>query len=242
MDQFDFSGKKIIVTGASSGIGRATAIFLSKTGAQVIIFARREDELKKTLSLMEGEKHSYKVLDVSKFDSVLAAITNIVEEDGIKIDYVAHCAGVGIPKPLRIITEDFINLIIQTNFYSFAAILRCVAQRKLFNQGGAVVGVSSCAAPYGDSGNSIYAASKGAMDSLMRSAAKELRSRGIRVNTICPRGIRTEMLINQPYTTYSELPNDLIPPENVASVIAALLSDSMQAVSGIALDVDGANK
>lgn len=247
MDRFDFSGKKIVVTGASSGIGRATAVLLSETGAKVIIIARREEQLKKTLSLMKGEQHSYKVLDLSNFDAVIATMTAIVEEDGIKIDYVAHCAGVATPTPLRILTEEFIDITMQTNFYSFAAILRCVALRKLFNYGGAVVGVSSCAAPYGDSSNGIYAASKGAMDSLMRSAAKELRPRGIRVNTVCPRGIRTEMLVNQKYKSFSgdsleTLPDDLMPPERVAGVIAALLSDSMQGVSGVSLDVDGAKK
>ena len=77
------------------------------------------------------------------------------------------------------------------------ALLKCVAQKRLFNDGGAVVGISSCVGVYGQAANAVYGASKGAMDAFMKSAAKELRPRKIRVNTICPCGIKTEMLANQ---------------------------------------------
>lgn len=248
MDRFDFTGKKIIVTGASSGVGRETAILLSGTGAKVILIARREEELKKTLSMMEGTGHTYKVLDMSKFDEVVAAIQEIVEQDGAKIDCVAHCAGIAIPRPLRIMTEEAIDETMKTNFYSFAAILKCAAMKKLFNNGGAIVGVSSTAV-YGENpANGIYAASKGAIDSLMKTAAKQLRSRGIRVNTIRPCDIKTEMLTNLVFKTKYEgdtvdtLPDNLMLPEGVASVILALLSDSMRYVSGVALVVDEARR
>lgn len=245
MDKFDFTGKKIIVTGASSGVGRETAVLLSGSGAKVILIARREEELKKTLSMMEGTGHIYKVLDLSRFDEVVAAMREIVEQDGAKIDCVAHCAAISAPRALRAMTGEAIDQTLKTNFYSFAAILKCAAMKKLFNDGGAVVGVSSLDAKYGHSGNGIYAASKGAMDSMMRSAAKELSPRGIRVNTIRPNFIKTEMLANQVFKTFEgdtvdTLPDGFMLPEGVASVILALLSDSMRYVSGVALDVDEA--
>ena len=77
MDKFDFNGKKVIVTGASSGVGRETAIILSQCGAKVILVARREAELIKTLEMMDGDCHTYKVVDVSDFDQVIQGILYI---------------------------------------------------------------------------------------------------------------------------------------------------------------------
>lgn len=244
MDRFDFTGKKIIVTGASSGVGRETAILLSGTGARVVLIARREEELKKTLSMMEGTGHTYRALDMSRFDDVVDAIKEIVEQDGEKIDCVAHCAGIAVPRPLRVMTEEAINETMKTNFYSWAAILKCAAMRKLFNDGGAIVGISSTAVHDKDPVNGIYAASKGAMDSMMRCAAKGLRPRGIRVNTIRPYLIKTQMTANLTLKTEHEgdavdtVPDNLMLPEGVASVILALLSDSMRYVSGVTLNVE----
>lgn len=246
MDQFDFRGKKVLVTGASSGVGRDTAILLSRMGAQVIIVARREERLRDTLEHMEGTGHEYCVLDLGQFDETVRMIERIVAQDKKKIDCVAHCAGVAVPVPLRAMTESAIEQTLKTNFYSFAAILKCASKKKLFSDGGAIVGVSSCVAPYGQAGNGVYGASKGAMNALMRSAAKELSSRSIRVNTICPAGIRTEMMANQSVKvdgygdTVDTLPDTLMASGGVASIIVALLSDSMRYVSGVALDVDRA--
>ncbi len=245
MDQFDFSGKKVVVTGASSGVGRETAIQLSRAGAKVVLIARREAELKKTTAMLDGTSHTFHTVDLSDFEQTIQIMNRIVAEDGRKINCIAHCAGIAVPTPLRIVSKAALDSMMQTNFYSFAALLKCAATKKLFQNGGAVVGVSSCVAPYGQASNGVYGASKGAMDSMMRSAAKELRPRGIRVNTICPCGIKTEMLANQALkniegSNVDELPDYLMLPEKVASVIVALLSDSMQYVSGVSLDVDEA--
>lgn len=245
MDRFDFSDKKIVVTGASSGVGREVAIQLSEANAKVVLIARREEELKKTLSMMKGTSHIYKVVDLSEFDQVIAMITEIVKEDNRRINGIAHCAGTVVPAPLRSITKTMLDYTLQGNLYSFAALLKCAAKKKLFQDGGAVVGISSIVALHGQVGNSVYGASKGAMDAIMRTAAKELQPRGIRVNTICPEGIKTAMLANLALNgtkngDISLLPDDLMLPEKVASIVVALLSDSMQYVSGVSLVVDEA--
>ncbi len=245
MDKFDFNGKKVLVTGASSGVGREVAILLSKMGAKVIIVARRESELKKTLSLMESNIHSYRVLDLADFDKVVETVKELVSVDGQKFDCIAHCAGIAIPIPLRSISLANITQIFSANTYSFMALLKCAAQKRLFNDGGTVIGISSWAGAYGQAANAVYAASKGAMDAFMKSAAKELRTRNIRVNTICPGGIKTELLVNQVVKSYEantveDLPDYLMLPEQMAYVVIALLSTSMQYVSGVAIDVDGA--
>lgn len=247
MDQFDFTGKKAVVTGASSGVGRETAVLLSRAGARVIVLARREEELKKTVSMMEGEGHAYRVIDVSRFDDVVDCMKEIVAEDGKKIDCIAHCAGVAVPTPLRSMSGTALDGMMWTNFYSFAAILKCAAMKKLFQDSGAIVGVSSLSSVFGHRANGIYSATKGAMDAMMRSAARELSPRGIRVNTICPNGIRTEMVANLAYkstesSSVDDLPDSLLLPEKVASVIVALLSDSMQYISGVTLNIDRAQR
>ncbi len=245
MDKFDFNGKKVLVTGASSGVGREVAILLSKMGAKVVIVARRESELKKTISLMEGNIHSYRVLDLADFDKIVETFKELVSIDGQKFDCIAHCAGIAIPIPLRSVSMSNIEQIFSANTYSFMALLKCAAQKRLFNDGGAIVGMSSWAGVYGQAANSVYAASKGAMDAFMKSAAKELRIRNIRVNTICPGGIRTEMLVNQAVKSYeantvADLPDGLMLPKKMAEVVIAFLSNTMQYISGVAVDVDEA--
>ena len=270
MDKFDFNGKKVLVTGASSGVGREVAVLLSKMGAKVVIVARRESELKKTLSLMEGNIHSYRVLDLADFDKVVETVKELVLVDGQKFDCIAYCAGLGIPVPLRLITEENINDIFRVNFIGFAAVLKCVASKRYFSDGGAVVAISSVTATLiilpktsksthpnivkhnitdiisiklEKSTNDIYAASKGALNSLVLSAAKELRNKKIRINAILPSTINTEMIRNQNLTTIdkSMLDNDnefFMKPLYVATVVVALLSDSMKYVSGALINVD----
>lgn len=167
MDKFDFNGKKVLVTGASSGVGREVAILLSAMGAKVVIVARRESELQKTLSLMEGSGHSYRVLDLTDFDGIVETVKDIIAKDGEKLDYIAHCAGLAVPIPLRSMSLANISQIFSSNTYSFMALLKCVAQKRLFNDGGAVVGISSCVGVYGQAANAVYGASKGALWTLL---------------------------------------------------------------------------
>lgn len=245
MDKFDFNGKKVLVTGASSGVGREVAILLSAMGAKVVIFARREAELQKTLSLMEGSGHSYRVIDLADFDKTVETIKEIVLSDGQKFDCIAYCAGIGIPVPLRLITKQAIDQVFGVNFNGMAAVLRCAASKRYFNDGGAILAVSSVTA-LGHIGNDIYAASKGALNSIVLSAAKELRNRNIRVNAILPSTINTEMIRNQNLTTIDKniLDSDnecFMKPEYVATVVTAFLSDSMKYISGALINVDRAD-
>lgn len=241
MDIFDFAGKKVIITGASSGVGRETAILLSKMGAKIVLLARRESELKKTLSLMDKGKHFYRVVDLSEFQNVVSAIKEIVATDGEKIDAIVHCAGIVKVIPMRNISEQDVDKIMHTNYYSFAAIMKCVASKRLFNDGGSVVVVSSYVASYGQIANSVYGASKGAINAMVKTAAKELKHRQIRVNAVNPIGIKTAMVLPQELLIQEN--NDykkLLSPKKVASIIVGLLSDSFEYVSGVVLDIDRA--
>lgn len=241
MDIFDFAGKKIIITGASSGVGRETAILLSKMGAKIVLLARRENELKKTLELMDKGNHSYRAVDLSEFQNVISTIKEIVETDKEKIDAIVHCAGIVKVIPMRNISKQDIDNVMYTNYYSFAAIMKCVASKRLFNDGGSVVVVSSYVASYGQVANSVYGASKGAINAMVKTAAKELKNRRIRVNAVNPIGIKTAMVLPEELLTQenNNYPNLLL-PKKIASVIVGLLSDSFEYVSGVILDIDRA--
>lgn len=243
MERQDFLGRKVIVTGASSGVGRETAVRLGRAGARVIAVARREERLKSTLAEMPGSGHGYRVSDVSDFDGFVENIKEIVVSDGKKIDYIAHCAGAVSPAPLRSITKEALDFAFTTNLYSFAAVLKCAASRKLMNEGGAVVGVSGMVSLHGQEGNSAYAAAKGALNALVKTAAKELAPRGIRVNAVCPGGILTDMVRNLPTnglrTDAGEKgQGSILLPEHVASAIMSFLSEDMKYVSGAVLEMD----
>ena len=240
MDKFDFNGKKVLVTGASSGVGREVAILLSKMGAEVVIVARRENELKKTLSMMEGNGHYYKVLDLSDFDKTIEIIKDIVTSNNKKLDSIAHCAGMVKIIPIRSINKYDIDKMMQVNYYSFAAILKCVASKKFFNNGGSVVVLSSYVASYGQRGNSVYGASKGAINSMVKTAAKELIDRNIRINSINPIGIKTPMVLTEELMKNDSAFPNLLKPEKVASIVVGLLSDSFEYISGATIDIDRA--
>lgn len=241
-DIMDFQDKTVIVTGASSGVGRETAIQLSKAGAHVILIARREEKLKEVLSNMQGSGHTYMVLDISDFDKVVDAIKKLVSDRGI-IDCVAHCAGAVFPAPLRSLTKDGLEFAFHTNLYSLAAILKCAASKRLFHDGGAIVCISGTVSLYGQIGNGAYAASKGAVNTLVKCAAKELASRKIRVNAVCPGGILTEMVQNLPSSGLAvnnseETSGRILLPSQVASVVVSLLSERMKHISGAILEMD----
>ena len=121
---FDFSGKKIIVTGASSGVGRETAILLSQMNAKVVMIARRENELKNTMSMLNRGDHCYRVTDLSDFGGTVQTVKDIVVSDGQKIDGVAHCAGATRITTIRAVTEAILDSMFRLNLYSFFAIQR----------------------------------------------------------------------------------------------------------------------
>ncbi len=240
MDKFDFEKRKILITGASSGVGRETAIRLSQCGAKLLLVARREDKLRETISLLSGEGHSYKVVDVSEFNTFVKFMKNSVKDDGLKFDGAVHAAGIVEPRPFRLVNEKHLSENFGVHFEAFVAILMLASSKKYFNKDSSIVALSSSHTLTGQKSNSIYTAAKAAVNNLAMSAAAELRDNNIRVNTICAAGIKTEMLtklVLNNAETLSQLPNDLLEPSEVANAIVALMSDSMRYVSGVCLNI-----
>lgn len=243
----DLTGKNIIVAGASSGIGRDTAVMLSRLGAKVILIARSEERLKETLNMLDGEGHSYYCLDLADLAKIEECVKNIVRNQGM-LDGLVYSAGFSIDLPLNIFKPDKIQSILQTNLCAFIEMVRCVTKKKHYNPGMRIVGISSVAAIAGNKGHIGYSASKAGMNGAVRCMAVELASKGICINTIAPANIKTPMISEWIETmkdtdTYKQIMGRQYlgfgETNDIAAAVAFLISPSARFITGICLPVDG---
>lgn len=241
----DLTGKFILVTGASSGIGRETAIYISRLGARVALVARREDELAKTLGTLEGNGHRYYPFDLTHIDDIEALVKLMRTENGL-FDGMVYSAGVGTTRPLQMFKYENVHQVMLINFYPFVELARVLSKRGNFNQGMSVVGISSMASVGGASALTAYAASKAAMDAAMRCMALELAPKGIRVNTILPAWIATDMYReyqdNSGRDDNSFKTNENMgvgKPQDIAAMAAYLLSDTAKFVTRSGFQITG---
>lgn len=239
---FSLSDKTVLVTGASSGIGRETAIQCSKLGARVIITARNEDRLKETLSQMNGNDHEVVLGDLTDSNQMDNLVAQVHDLDGIVL-----CAGRAMTSPFAFNTREKYDEVFNVNFFAPVELLRLLLKKKKLNKKASVVFVSSIGGVFGYSlGNSIYGATKASIHSTMKFCAKELAPKGIRVNSVNPGMVNTPLIgggsISEeqykadmeryPLKRYGE-------PEDIAFGIVYLLSDASSWVTGHSLIIDG---
>jgi len=242
INPMDLTGKRILVTGASSGIGRETAIQLSKLGATVILIARNEEKLKNTISNLEGQSHAFYSYDLTKIEGIEDLVHNIVSVHG-SINGFAHCAGIYAMRPIKLTKYDFLHNTMLINFYSFVELVRCLGKRNNSDDGASFLGISSVASVKGNKSQSAYSASKAAMDGIINPIAKEFSERKIRVNTIIFGMINTEIYemfleqggdpssLNDQYLGVSD-------PKEAANIVSFLLSDASKLITGTSLIAD----
>ena len=239
---YSLEGKTILVTGASSGIGKGAAIECSKMGAKVIITARNEERLKETLSLLHGEGHEMRVCDLNEKGAVKTLVDSLPEIQG-----VINNAGFTTIQPIPFIDEDVFQNIIQVNTLSPVLILKYLIKKKKLKSGGSVVFTSSLAGIGMVSvGNTMYACSKGAISAFIQGAAKELAAKNIRVNAVCPAMVDSQILSSGTITDDQlKKTMELYPlgrfgkPEDVAWAMIYLLSDASNWITGVNLPIDG---
>ena len=239
--------KVILVTGASSGLGKQTAIFFSQQGAKVIITGRNQERLAETLSNLQGDKHFSFCANLDSPNDIEQLIKSIVNETG-PLDGVVHCAGVMQTMPLKVLKESNFDEIFSANVKSAQFLAKSISRKGRFNpQGFSLIFLSSVAAVCGEPANSVYAASKAALQGLSKSLALELARLNIRVNCIAPGLIETDMVKKfgllltdeQNKAIADKHPLGLGTPEDVAYAAAFLTSDMSRWVTGTTLYVDG---
>lgn len=240
---YSLEGKTILVTGASSGIGRALAIECSKLGAHVVITGRNEERLGQTLSQLNtsfGATHQMIVADLTDEESLNALVSQVDSLDGL-----VNNAGVNRVKPVAFIKQEDMEYVFQNNTWTAVNLTRLLCKKKKLKKNGSVVFTSSVSAFFNSPGRALYAGSKAALTSFMRSFAVELADRGIRANAVHPGMVETKMIMEN--LTEEELLNNLKEyplnrfgkPEDVAWAIIYLLSDASSWVTGTSVVIDG---
>lgn len=239
---FSLENRTVLVTGASSGIGRTTAIECSRMGAHVIITGRDQARLDEVLHQLDGEENLSLVADLTQAEQVENLVAQLPALDGIVL-----CAGQGTVVPFKMADRKKLDPIFEINYFAPVELLRQIIKKRKIANGASVVFVSSIGGV--DSitvGNSIYGASKAALNSAMRFCALELAPKKIRVNSVCPGMVNTKLIQGgavseeqhqadmqkYPLKRYGE-------PEDIAHGIIYLLSNASSWVTGHSLVIDG---
>ncbi|MBR1508304.1 MAG: SDR family oxidoreductase [Eubacterium sp.] len=244
MKGFGLENKVYLVTGASSGIGRETAVSLSEEGAKVILLARNEEELSRTYDMLEGSGHMVCPFDLEKEDKYDSLMGKIVERYG-PLDGFIYSAGVSAVMPVRIITKEQAARVMNINFLSFVEMVRVFSKNKNHNADSAIVGISSIVTERGEKCQTVYAASKAAMEAAVRCLSIELYEKGIRINAVAPGMIRTEMMQkviekgSDPSVLGASSLMGIGEPSDVADSVLFLLSRRSRHITGRILPVDG---
>ena len=243
---YSLEGKTILVTGASSGIGKATAIECSKLGATVIISGRCEERLCQTLDELDttaNQKHEMIISDLSTDDGINVLVEKIVAVDGISVNQ-----GITVgDKPIKFINGEDMMKVMQTNAFSHVLLTKMLLKKKLINKNASCVYTVSIGGTASHvPGNTIYGMSKSALESFVKNAAIELASRGIRCNGVCPGMIETPLIDYGSITEEDKVKDSASyplkrygKPEEVARTTAFLLSDASSFITGASIVVDG---
>jgi NAD(P)-dependent dehydrogenase (short-subunit alcohol dehydrogenase family) len=238
---FSLSGKRILITGASSGIGRAIAVACSEMGADLIITGRSIDELQHTLSLMSGDGHQMIKADLTNESELEFLVDSITSVDG----FVCN-AGVNTRMLTHYIKQAEMDRIMQINLIAPILLTKKLLKNKKINNVASIVFISSIAVSHSSIGDGIYSATKGGLNSFSKVLALELAGKGIRVNTVQPGMIRTKMIENGPLSEADYAKDEKQypigrygTPQEVAYAAVYLLSDQTKWMTGSDLVLDG---
>lgn len=235
----ELTNKSILVTGASSGIGMQTAVSISKQGGKLVITGRNESKLRETFDLLEGEGHSMLAGDLLDEDTQTELLNILPGLDGL-----VHCAGIIGPTPAKFIRPDDIKKMMGINYKVPVLLTAAILQKKKLNKGASIILMSSVVTQNPYFGGSMYAASKGAIESYCKTLALELVDRQMRVNCISPGLVNTPLITDPAKENNPEIVEDSLrkymakypmgvgEAEDVANTIVFLLSEQSRWISG----------
>ena len=239
---FSLENKTILVTGASSGIGQATAVACARMGADVVITGRDAERLQRTSDMMPNGAKSQEVADLTNADDLKRLVAAMPALDGAVL-----CAGNSTTLPLQFGSREKFDGMFDVNFFAPVELLRLLYKKKVLNKGGSVVLIASIGGTHSFMpGNGVYGASKAALNSVMKYAAREYAARKVRVNSICP-GMVDTPLIHRGTITEEQLAEDAkrYPlgryglPDDIANGAIYLLSEASCWLTGHDLVIDG---
>ena len=239
---FSLEEKTILVTGASSGIGKAVAQECAAAGATCIITARNEKRLLATLNSLVGVNHHYKIADLNNIDDI-----EQLSDALPKIDGVVSCAGIVETKMLKFTEEEDLHNLFSTNVFSTIRLIRTLVQQKKFKTEASIVIISSISGvKCGYLGGTLYGATKGALEGFVKATALELAPQRIRVNTITPGMVETALMKDSAIDLEQlEIDKQKYPmkrygkPEEIGLGTVYLLSDATKWITGTSLLMDG---
>lgn len=238
MLDYSLEGKTYLVIGASSGIGRASAIAISKLGGRVVLSSRNESKLQETLALMDNaDKHIIISYDICNLKGIKEFITNCINQLNTKFDGLIFCAGSARTKLIKMEQLDEFEEDFLLGYKSYLEILKVFSSKRIINDGGSIVALSSRAALFPEKIMARYATTKAAINITSQIAAQEFARRKIRVNTICPEMTKTPMVNHFFDNVTKEQLNKFYPlgflePDDVANLVVFLLSDMSKKLTG----------
>jgi len=238
---FTLEGKIILVTGASSGIGRGVAVACANMGAEVIVLARNPKRLDETMNLMSKGNHTVAVCDLTNPEDVEKTVEQLPKLDGI-----VHCAGIGQRLLCKELEASDVDSVMDVNFKAPILLQSQILKKKKINKGASIVFVASIASWSPSIGNAVYSASKGALISYANCLGLELAPRQIRVNCISPAMVRTELVYNEGLSE-EQLKEDeqkyplkrYGTPEDIAYLAVYMLSNASSWMTGSNVKITG---
>lgn len=241
-EAFSLTGKKILVTGASSGIGKETAILISKAGATVFISGRDHARLDETFSLLERIGHQVFTSDLTDMEAIAELTDKLPALDGI-----VHSAGITGHVPAKFIQKEDIDSYFSINYQVPVLLTAQLLKKKKIQPGASIVFLSSVATKYPYFGGALYSGTKAALEAYSRVLSVELAPKGIRSNCVSPSFVRTAMVEKAGETISNEvlekferiMPLGFGTPDDVAKAILYLLSDAAKWVTGSVLQQGG---
>jgi len=239
---FHLADKTILITGASSGIGRQAAICCAAMGATVWITGRNCERLESTYERLEGNTHKMLTCDLAKEDAVQAFVENMPALDG-----VVHCAGIVKPYPIQFLNRQKIDETFHANLHTAVYLTSALFRQKKMNIASSLVFLSSITGQHPGKGSAMYAASKAGVEAFAKTVAAEYAHKQIRANIISPAMVKTPMYdysavgeFEQAMENHiAQYPLGVGEPEDVANAIVFLLSPASRWITGINIIMDG---
>ena len=241
MSKFSLHKKNILITGASSGIGRACAVEISALGAHCILTGRNEKELKETARLCKSPAEIF-ATDLGHEEEIKSLVSKIKNIDGL-----VNCAGIINPRPVKYLKQESLDEIFKINFYAPVLLTAQLLQAKKMNEGASFVFISSISSQHPYVGGATYSSSKAALESFSKTLAIEIASKKMRSNVLLPALVKTHMFEETKvaageanFAEYEkQYPLGFGEPEDVANAVCFLLSDEAKWITGSELKMDG---